>query len=201
VRILIIEDDRDLAEALALGLRDRGYQIVVAPDGERGWLALQAPDDSGRQPDVILLDLLMPGMNGRHFRTRQLADPRFASIPTIVITGQPVDSATRDSVGQVPVIRKPLDLTHLLAAIEEVCRPRRRLKHCLCGRVYDAESWRELAWLSEMDNGRDVGERLELRQCLCKSTLAWELGSHAVSVRVPVPRERLGPRGRGDPNK
>jgi DNA-binding response OmpR family regulator len=199
VQILIIEDDRDLSEALELGLRDRGHDVIVAADGERGWLALEGPYDSGRPPDVILLDLKMPGMNGRHFRARQVADPRFASIPTIVITGQPVDSATRDSVGRVPILRKPLDLTQLLAAIDEVCKPRTRLKQCGCGRIYDAESWRELTRLSEMDNGRDVGERLELRQCVCKSTLAWELGRHAVSVRVPIARGEPG--GRGDRRK
>jgi DNA-binding response OmpR family regulator len=205
VRILIVEDDKDLSEALDLGLRGRGHEVVVAPDGERGWQALQGPGDSGRPPEVILLDLLMPGMNGRHFRTRQLADARFATIPTIVITGQPVDPATRDSVGRAPILRKPLDLTHLLAAIEEVCQPGRRLKHCGCGRVYDADSWRELPWVCEMDNGRDVGERLELRQCACKSTLAWELGRHAVSIRVPVAQAGAAHgdarRDRGDPNK
>ena len=206
MRILVLEDDRDLSEALELGLRDRGHEVVVAADGERGWHALQGPGESGRPPDLILLDLLMPGMNGRHFRTRQLADPRFAAIPTIVITGQPIDLATRDSVGQIPILRKPLDLTHLLAAIEEVCEPGRSVKRCGCGRVYDADAWRELAWVCEMDNGRDIGERLELRQCPCKSTLAWELGRHAISVRVPLARTDPEHPGRsrsdgGDPNK
>ncbi len=186
MRILVIEDDRDLSGALREGLGERGHDVITAADGGQAWSALQG--DPGSTPEVILLDLLMPGMDGRLFRTRQLADPRFAAIPTLVITGQPVDSETRDSMGRIPILPKPLDLGYLLAAIEEVSQPGHRMKRCGCGRAYDSEQWQKLTWLCEMDNGREIGERLELRQCACRSTLAWELGRHALSVRVPVAR-------------
>ena len=190
MRILLIEDDRDLRDVLRLALQDGGHDVIATADGIEAWDELNKP---GPLPDIILLDLLMPGMNGHNLRARQLSDARFASIPTLVITGQPLDDSARDSVGAIPILPKPLDLSFLFAAIEEVTLPPHRSKRCGCGRVYDSESWQKLARLAEMDNGRGVGERLELRQCPCKSTLAWELGRHALSVRVPTAAESGDP--------
>jgi hypothetical protein len=62
-----------------------------------------------------------------------------------------------------------------------VVQPPSDEKRCLCGRAYDVETWTQLAKVGEIDNGREVGERMELRNCKCGSTLAWELGKHALS--------------------
>jgi CheY-like chemotaxis protein len=191
VRILVIEDDCELRNALRLALQGEGHDVAATGDAVEAWDELNKP---GPSPDVILLDLLMPGMDGRNLRSRQLTDARLASIPTLVITGQALDESTRDSVGAIPVVPKPLDLSYLFAALEEVTLPPHNSKRCGCGRVYDADSWQSLARLCEMDNGRGVGERLELRQCACKSTLAWELGRHALSVRVPTATEAFEPK-------
>jgi CheY-like chemotaxis protein len=75
VRILVIEDDSELRDALRLALQDGGHDVVAAADGIEAWDELNKP---GPLPDVILMDLLMPGMDGHHLRPRQLADARFA---------------------------------------------------------------------------------------------------------------------------
>jgi DNA-binding response OmpR family regulator len=179
MRVLVIEDDADLREAIAGEIADAGNDVRTACDGAAAWEALSAPV---WLPDVILLDLMMPNMDGRAFRMRQLADRKLASIPTLVMTAKTIDYETRNDLGLIPVLPKPFVSEVLLAAIEEVAQLRRPEKRCGCGRVYDTDSWQSLPFLAEMDNGRDVGERLELRRCVCRSTLAWQLGSHALSL-------------------
>jgi len=184
-RLLVVEDDPELASTLADVLGDEGFRVAVANDGLVAWQMLHEEDDL---PDVILLDMRMPQMDGATFRRRQLQERALASIPTLVMTGHHVDSRTRTSMGRVPILRKPIHLEHLLATILEVVQAGRGVKECACGRKHDAEVWRSLRWVGEIDNGRNVGERLELRHCPCGSTLAWEVGKHAVSINVPALR-------------
>ena len=168
LRVLLIEHDVGLADALAEEMRSHGHDVQVAHDAASGWTLL----DRSAPHDVIVLDLAMPNLGGSEFRTRQLADPTFASVPTVVMTGA--------------TTVRPDALT---AAIVEAARPTMDAKTCgSCGRTYDEESWQRLRRVGETDNGRGVGERLELRACECRSTLAWELGRHALSVNFRAAR-------------
>lgn len=179
--VLVVEDDALLAEALADAFRDEGHEVRTASDGLLGWRALE-----DRLPDVVVLDLMMPNLDGQAFRRRQLASPSLAPIPTLVLTGQPVTKEMRAGLGATPVMSKPFPLSNLLAAIAELTDVQdRRAKVCACGAVYSPDEWRALAWVAVIDNGRDVGEELELRNCShCGSTIAWQLGRHAISVHI-----------------
>ncbi len=114
--ILLIEDDRDLADAIVEVLRTEGYRVIHAADGVAA-LGILA---EGEPPQVILLDLMMPNMNGWEFREAQLHDPRLAKIPVVVLsaTGErarPIDAAR--------VLRKPVTIEDLLRAVAEFTRP------------------------------------------------------------------------------
>jgi DNA-binding response OmpR family regulator len=180
MRTLVIEDDDDLRGELAEALRDAGHEVDTARDGAAALDALRS--GATPIPELILLDLMMPNMDGQLFRLRQLADSRLSAIPTLVMTARPVDAATRLALGQTPVLAKPFDPETLLATLDEIGEPARAEKVCRCGRRYDRSGFRALRLIGEADNGRGAGERLELRLCLCNSTLAWELGRHALSI-------------------
>jgi len=110
--ILLIEDDRDLAEVIVEVLQTEGYRVIHAGDG-RAALGLLA---EGELPDLILLDLMMPNMNGWEFRAVQLHEPRLAKIPVVVLsaTGErarPIDAAR--------ILRKPVTIETLLQAVGE----------------------------------------------------------------------------------
>jgi two-component system response regulator MprA len=112
-KIMLIEDDSDLADTLADVLTMEGYRIVYAADGMAA-LALLAESEL---PDLILLDLLMPNMNGWEFREAQRRNERLAAIPVVVLsaTGErsrPIE-ATR-------ILRKPVTLETLLATVKEL---------------------------------------------------------------------------------
>jgi CheY-like chemotaxis protein len=182
--VLIIEDDEGLREAIATELRDAGHRVTTASDGSDALEQLRTLADA--RPDVILLDLMMPNMGGQLFRHRQLADARLADIPTLVMTAWPLDRSGRVRLGGVSVIRKPFETDALLAALMKVTAPAPGSRSCGCGRRYTREAWEGLPLVGRIDNGRNVGELLELRRCACNSTLTWEVGQHALSVRLPV---------------
>jgi DNA-binding response OmpR family regulator len=186
MRVLLIEDEVALRESIARDLASAGHKVITASDGTVAMKALFLRPDV--PPNVILLDLNMANNEGQRFRKQQLADPRLAVIPTLVMTKE-VDDTTRSTPGLIPIRPRPFALDVLFAALDEVGRPSQTAeKRCGCGRVYNRETWTALGIVGEIDNGRDVGERLELRQCACKSTLAWQIGPHAVSVpflRIP----------------
>jgi CheY-like chemotaxis protein len=185
MQLLVIEDDDALLEIIADELRLMGHDVRVARDGLEGWQSL---NDDAPLPDVILLDLMMPNLDGHQFRIRQLADPHLARIPTLVHTVLIIDPKCRRALGDVFVVPKSAGLLALLAAIAEAVEPRGRVvKRCDCGRVYDSGAWSALRKVGDIDNGREVGERLELRNCECLSTLAWEVGVHAISIPPPKP--------------
>lgn len=113
--ILIVEDDRNIRETLVELLADEGYQIDEAGDGQEALTYLR---DCESLPELILLDLTMPIMNGWEFRAEQRLDPRLSSIPVVVL------SAYRHAQEQIATLDvetflpKPIDADLLLKTID-----------------------------------------------------------------------------------
>lgn len=118
-RILLVEDDDDMRLDLAELLREEGHVVATAANGQEAldWLRDQAPST-----DLILLDLMMPVMSGWEFRTRQLAEPRTARIPVVVMTGVDLRRADADLQAAAYFV-KPLDLDGLLRAVRRLSGP------------------------------------------------------------------------------
>jgi len=115
---MIVEDDDDLTEALSLLLEQRGYTTKSCADGRAALEHLR----SGSAPDVILLDLLLPYMDGWEFRVEQKRDPKLAGIPVIAMS---VDrSAQAAAIDAHAYLRKPFEQEQLLDAIDELVRER-----------------------------------------------------------------------------
>ena len=114
--VLVVDDDPAIREALADLLGEEGYRVVTAMNGVEALDKLREPSQA--RPCVILLDLMMPVMDGWQFRREQKQDAAIAGIPLIVIT----------ATGKRPVlidadelVMKPLDLGRLFEAIERYC--------------------------------------------------------------------------------
>lgn len=116
--ILVVDDDADIRDALIDILEDHGYVTRAAANGREALDALRA----GLHPDVILLDLMMPVMDGAQFRREQLNDPRLRDLPVVVISaGNDLDQHA-SSLGVAERLRKPLDLERLLEMIARHAR-------------------------------------------------------------------------------
>ena len=115
--ILIVEDDADLREALSDVLRDAGYAVTGAADGQE---ALDHLRREGR-PSLILLDLTMPVMNGWQFRAEQRRDPDLSGIPVVVLSAGEHLTEEMGSLGIDEFVQKPIGLGHLLRKIERYC--------------------------------------------------------------------------------
>jgi CheY-like chemotaxis protein len=122
-QVLIVEDDEDVRESLADVLAARGYQTLTA---ENGNVALEMIRAEGVRPSLVLLDLMMPVMDGFQFLQTQAEDPWLAQVPVVLVTAQrPARKLAFSSV--CGVVEKPLDLRSLLAVVRDVCaatRPR-----------------------------------------------------------------------------
>jgi CheY-like chemotaxis protein len=107
-QILVVEDDIGSRKALTNVLRDRGYQVTAVGDVDEAMRRLhQTP-----RPDLIVLDLMMPGKDGWDFRQQQKKDPKLADIPVIAV------SAIGKLVDVEVSLRKPLDYDEFLQAVE-----------------------------------------------------------------------------------
>jgi CheY-like chemotaxis protein len=118
-RILIVEDDLATREALALFLATEGYHVSTAPDG----LAALQQLRNGEHPSLIVLDLMMPVMDGWQFRSEQQADPALADIPVIVCSAGGRVSQRAASLEALAYFDKPVEPTELLAVIHRCCPP------------------------------------------------------------------------------
>jgi CheY-like chemotaxis protein len=116
-RLLFVEDDDDIRDAFADLLRFSGWEVVSARDGEEA-LALLARE----QPSAIVIDLKMPVLDGYEFRRRQLADARFAAIPTVVFTADTDAGVECALFAGVTIVRKSQEFPDLLAALESAAR-------------------------------------------------------------------------------
>ena len=113
-KILIVDDEANFAKLLCAFLKQRGYQVTVAQDGER---ALQMLETSS--PDLILLDLGLPGLSGDLVALRIKSENR-SRIPIIALTGHgdPLTESTTRAVGFEDYVVKPFDSNDLIRRIE-----------------------------------------------------------------------------------
>jgi CheY-like chemotaxis protein len=117
-RVLIVEDDESIATALVDTLRDEGYDARCAANGQEGLAVL-----ASWTPQVILLDLMMPVMDGRSFRIAQRALPgRLGELPVIVLSGARDAHARAEEIGAVAAIAKPFDLDVVLSTVARICQ-------------------------------------------------------------------------------
>ena len=116
-QILLVDDDPDLRESLQLVLEQQGYSVVPARDGADALARLREDP----LPCVVLLDLMMPGMNGAEFRERQLADPRLRDLPVVLLTGAGAHAMDpRIAAGSI-FLRKPFDIDRLFELLGRFC--------------------------------------------------------------------------------
>jgi DNA-binding response OmpR family regulator len=114
-RVLVVDDDALIRDTLATALGDEGYAVRVATDGRA------ALDTLGSwQPDVIVLDLMMPVMDGRAFRVAQRSVAETAHIPVIVLSAAHEIHTRAVGLEPAAIFAKPFDLGALLDAIAGV---------------------------------------------------------------------------------
>ena len=111
--VLLVEDDSGIAEGIRDLLAMEGYEVVWSRDGAAGLDMLRGLDPP---PMLILLDLMMPRVDGYEFRDRQRADARLAAIPVLILTADPTPP---DRLAQLnaTILRKPFGIDELLTAI------------------------------------------------------------------------------------
>ncbi len=120
-RILSIEDDVDLQQVVAYALKKKGWEVIFAYDGKDG---LEKAVEL--KPDLILLDMMLPGLNGIEVITELKAGTTTRAIPVIVMTAYPSDAQFLESVavamGAVKYLAKPVRIDALIKTIEELLR-------------------------------------------------------------------------------
>jgi two-component system chemotaxis response regulator CheY len=116
--ILVVDDDRDIREAMADALEAEGYRVATASDGLDAlrWLRSQ-PD--GARASLILLDLMMPNMDGVEFRREQARDPRLQSIPVILLSADMSVGEKARAMQAAGYVTKPVELDVLLDVIQQ----------------------------------------------------------------------------------
>jgi CheY-like chemotaxis protein len=114
--VLIVDDDLDIREALLDVLADHGYVAKAVANGREALDCLQA----GARPCLILLDLMMPVMNGTQFRAAQLSDPALRDLPVLLISAGN-DIEQRGAALAAETMRKPIDLPRLLEVVARHC--------------------------------------------------------------------------------
>ena len=115
--ILIIEDEKDLAELLAFNLKSEGYHPIIALDGISGLEAARK-----NSPDLVLLDLMLPGMPGIEVCKVLRQDPKTAAIPVIILTAksEEIDQVVGFEIGADDYMAKPFSTRILLLRIRAV---------------------------------------------------------------------------------
>ena len=118
--ILCVDDNEQALSIRKVMLETRGYRVVACTSGQQ---ALEAFRQGG--VDLVLTDLLMPGMDGWHFRREQQHDPALAAIPVVVCSGTGDADLHAAALGAIGFIDKPIDPDSLLDTIRRVLGPAR----------------------------------------------------------------------------
>ena len=115
--VMIVDDDNDIRESLADALTEEGYLVVQARHGAEALEHLRAAQ---ALPAVILLDLMMPVMDGAEFRERQRHDPHLSTVPVVLITAGVTAKSQAESMDVAACVIKPVKLATLIDTITSV---------------------------------------------------------------------------------
>jgi CheY-like chemotaxis protein len=118
-RVLVVDDEEMIRDSLIEYLDEKGYRAIGAVDGRD---ALTKLADADRRPCVILLDLMMPVMDGKTFRAQQLLDPELARIPVIVLSAYQGVAQWASDLSLPDYLAKPFKLDELLRLVQKHCR-------------------------------------------------------------------------------
>jgi CheY-like chemotaxis protein len=114
--VLVVEDELNIRKFVAANLKARGFQVLEAPDAETGWEILQTTI-----PDLMVLDIKLPGMDGWQLLELVITDTRLEEVPVVVMTAHVMDSEARQvrfpNVSEV--IFKPVSAAQLVGAVNK----------------------------------------------------------------------------------
>lgn len=122
-KVLVVDDERDISDIVAFNLRREQYDVIHAADGESA-VELARRD----QPDLVLLDLMLPGIGGLEVCRRLRSEPRTSQIPIIMLTakGEETDAVVGLAQGADDYVRKPFGVKELMARVAAHLRARKR---------------------------------------------------------------------------
>jgi len=118
--ILVVDDDEDVRSSVADALMDLGYRTETAGDGRQALAFLRA---ASFRPNLILLDMMMPEMDGWMFMTEIRKLPELASIPVVIFSAYGNPREVAGQLGAAGYLRKPLRLEELARAVERSATP------------------------------------------------------------------------------
>ncbi len=211
-KILIVEDEKDIARMLEYNLKKEGYRVAAVHDGAA------APALAAKElPGLILLDLMLPGLDGLEVCRRVKTDPRTAAIPIIMLTakGEESDKLVGLGVGADDYITKPFSVKELLARVKAVLRravPAAEVREVYragnleldCARVLALVKGkpadltaREFELLKAlMAAGGKVLSRETLLERAWAMDAAMEIETRTVDVHIGTLRKKIGAEGR-----
>lgn len=117
--ILIIEDDNEIRQTMVDVLEDEGFQVLSAENGLEGLKILNQYETA---PCLIIVDWMMPILDGDGFRQEQLKSEKFAAVPTVLFSANGQISQKAIGAGYEEFIRKPIDLERLFELTSKYCK-------------------------------------------------------------------------------
>lgn len=121
IPLLVVEDDEDIRSSLVQVLEEEGYEVASAQNGRVALTALSEPDR--RLPHLILLDLMMPVLDGSGFMEEQARAPELAKIPVLILSASgAAQTMPRPPNLSTSLLKKPFTLERLLTAVREMCQ-------------------------------------------------------------------------------
>jgi len=124
-RILVVDDERDLVELIGMNLQRNGYEVITAHDGPTGL------DIARKQrPDMLILDVMMPGLSGRDVTMALKGDPDTSGIPILMLTAktEETDVIVGLSMGADDYVTKPFSMKVLMARVAAVLRRKQAIE-------------------------------------------------------------------------
>lgn len=116
--VMVVEDDFEIRESIIEALEDLGYACTAAPNGEAALNALRRADPL---PCLILLDMMMPVMDGRAFLEARAVEPRVAEIPVVVLSAYRDVASAVGATRVAEIIAKPVPLSLLKSVVQRHC--------------------------------------------------------------------------------
>lgn len=144
LKVLVIDDEESIIDFIKLGLHYEGFQVEAAADGEQGIVAAQRIN-----PDVIILDVMMPGVDGLEVCRRLRANPTTSDIPILMLTAKDEvsDRILGLQTGADDYITKPFDFYELLERIRAILRRQNRSR---TGQSGDGENSRQILQFGDL---------------------------------------------------